>query len=204
VPVDVRTIRGVELVKVGTWECVNGTWSITAAMLRAAVDAHRAGPVRKPVIKLGHEGPMRDAAPALGYVDGLRLADGGNTLVGDLVNVPAPVANLIPHAYPSRSIEAWMDYEAPDGTVWPFLITGLALLGATGPGCETLTSLQDVAGLYGVDVAAAQRGRPVLIAASAFRSDVAARAARARAVQVAAARRRRTNRALATTKHEGT
>jgi hypothetical protein len=166
-PVDVRTIRGVELVKVGTWECVNGTWTVTVDMLRSAVDAHMAGVVRKPVIKLGHEGPMRDGAPALGFVDALRMSADGQTLLSDLVNVPAAVANLLPHAYPDRSIEAWMDYEAPDGTVWPFLITGLALLGATGPGCETLASLQDVASvqdvanLYGLDVAAAQRAHPV-------------------------------------------
>ena len=189
-PVDVRTIRDIELVRVGRWLTSSGDWTVTAEHLEAAVEAHRAGVLRKPVVKLGHDGPMRDASPALGYVDNLRIVHGGNTLVGDLVNLPAAVAKLLPHAYPDRSIEALVDYEAPDGIVWPLVLTGLALLGATAPGVDTLASLQDVAALYGV--AAARR---VTIAASTFHpDDHAAAAQRRRAVQVAAARRRRTNR----------
>lgn len=188
VPVDVRTIRGVELVHAGTWQISSGEWTVTAEDLAAAVDAHRAGVLRKPVVKLGHEGPMGDAAPALGYVDNLRIVNGGKTLVGDLVNVPTAVAKLLPHAYPDRSVEAILDYEAPDGRRWPLVLTGLALLGAEAPGVDSLRSLQDVAALYGV--AAARR---VAIAASTFHPDDKA-AARRRAVAVAAARRRRTHR----------
>ena len=87
-PVEVRTIRGVELVRVGTWSISTGEWTVTADDLASAVAAHRAGVLRRPVIKLGHVGPMRDASPALGYVDNLRTADGGTTLVGNLVDVP--------------------------------------------------------------------------------------------------------------------
>lgn len=108
---DLRTIGGIELVKAGTWQASTGEWTVTAEDLAAAVEAHKVGVLRKPVIKLGHEGPMRDAAPALGYVDNLRLADGGKTLVGDLVNVPAAVAKFLPHAYPDRSVEALRNYE---------------------------------------------------------------------------------------------
>ena len=179
-----RTIPAVELVRVGRWEASTGEFAPTAADLAAAVEAHRAGVLRKPVIHLGHDGPMGDAAPALGYVDRLRLADGGNVLIGDLVNLPASVADLIPHAWPDRSIEALIEYEAPDGTVWPLVLTGLALLGAAAPAVETLRSLQDVGELYGVP-----------IAASARRVTLSARpASHARAVAVAAARRRRTHR----------
>ncbi|BBZ05993.1 hypothetical protein MDOR_01620 [Mycolicibacterium doricum] len=188
-PVDVRTIRGVELVHAGTWQISNGDWTVSADDLAAAVDAHRARVLRKPVVKLGHVGPMGDASPALGYVDNLRIVNGGRTLVGDLVNVPTAVATLLPHAYPDRSVEALTDYEAPDGRVWPLVLTGLALLGASAPGVDTLASLQDVANLYGV--AAARR---VTVAASTFHPAGHAAAERRRAVQVAAARRRRTNR----------
>lgn len=152
---DLRTIRDVELLKAGTWQpCgIDGDWTVTPDALASAVAAHQAGVLRKPVIKLGHRGPMRDAAPALGYVDNLRVV-GTRTLVGDLVNVPGAIAKLLPHAYPDRSIEALLDFEAQDGTIWPVVLTGLALLGAEDPAVETLKSLQDVGELYGVPVAA--------------------------------------------------
>ncbi len=122
---ELRTIRGVELVKTGTWQISTGEWTVTAEDLAAAIEAHKAGVLRRPVIKLGHEGPMRDAAPALGFVDRLRLTDGGKTLVGDLVDVPAAVAKLLPHAYPDRSVEAMRDYQAPDGTQYSLVLTAL-------------------------------------------------------------------------------
>lgn len=190
---DVRTVRNVELLKVGTWECSTGTFTMTAEDLAAAVEAHEAGVLRKPPLKVGHADPRFDGGPALGYVDNLRLTDGGTTLVGDLVNVPGPVAKLLPYAYADRSIEAIYDYRDGDGRVWPFVLTALALLGASAPAVRNLKSLQDVAELY--DVAAAHRGRPVTIAAAAFHPDDSA-AQRRRAVQVAAARRRRTNQTI--------
>lgn len=189
---NLRTIRGVELIRAGKWRIRTGEWTVTPDHLAAAVEAHRAGVLRKPVISLGHDGPMRDAAPALGYLDNLRLADGGNTLIGDLVGVPKGVADLLPHAYPDRSVEAVQDYEA-DGRTWPLVLTGLALLGATAPGVPTLRSLQDVGALYGVPMAASSGARRITIAASTFHPDLAA-AARQRAVVVARARRTRQHR----------
>ncbi len=178
--------------KVGSWEISTGTWTVTAADLKAAVAAHAAGVLRKPVIKLGHQGPMRDAAPALGHVDGLRLTDDGQTLVGDLINVPARLAAVLASAYPDRSVEALIDYQDTDGTVWPLVLSALSLLGATAPGIDTLRSLQDVTDLYGV--AASRR---ITLASSLF-TDGSKKgpdaAGRARAVAVAAARRRRNHR----------
>lgn len=190
--VDVRTIRGVELVRAGTWHISTGEWTVTADHLAAAVAAHHAGVHRRPPLKIGHTDPRFDGGPQLGYVDNLRTTDGGATLVGDLVNVPRAVAALLPHAYPDRSVEAVLDYEAPDGTVWPLVITGLALLGATAPGIDNLTSLADVAALYGVDLAASS-ARRITVAASTFH---AADPGRARAVAVARARRARTRRLI--------
>lgn len=189
---DLRTIRGVELVKVGSWEISTGTWTVTAADLQAAVAAHAAGVLRKPVIKLGHQGPMRDAAPALGHVDNLQLTDDGHTLVGDLINLPARLAAVMASAYPDRSVEALIDYQDGDGTVWPLVLSALSLLGATAPGIDTLRSLQDVTDLYGV--AASRR---ITLASSLFtvdREKYPDAAGRARAVAVAAARRRRNHR----------
>ncbi|SHP29012.1 Uncharacterised protein [Mycobacteroides abscessus subsp. abscessus] len=178
--------------KVGSWEISTGTWAVTTADLQAAVAAHAAGVLRKPVIKLGHAGPMRDAAPALGHVDGLRLTDDGQTLVGDLVNVPARLAAVLASAYPDRSVEALIDYQDTDGTVWPLVLSALSLLGATAPGIDTLRSLQDVTDLYGV--AASRR---IALATGQFRVNPEmgpGAETRARAVAVAAARRRRNHR----------
>jgi hypothetical protein len=189
-PVDVRRVPNLELLKTGRWDGLNGEFEFGPEHLASAVEAHEAGIIRKPVVKLGHTG-MGDASPALGYVDRLRLTDGGMTLVGDLAGVPKAVATLLPRAWPDRSIEGYMEFTDDTGRVWPFVLSALALLGAAAPAVRTLKSLQDVAELY--DVAAAHRGRPVTIAASAFHpADLDAH--RRRAVQVAAARRRRTHR----------
>lgn len=184
-PPNLRTIRNVELIRVGTWSISSGEWTVTADDLTAAVAAHRAGVLRKPVLKIGHTDPRFDGGPALGRIDNLRLTNGGGTLVGDFVDVPAAVASLLPHSYPSRSVEALIDYTAPDGTVWPLVLTAVALLGQTAPGIETLADLSD---LYGV---AASSARRVVVAATPVHPE---HAVRARAVAVARARRTRTQR----------
>jgi len=198
-PVDTRTIPNVPLIHVGEHEASTGPWRVTSEDLRSIVDAHAAGIVR-PVIKLGHAGPMRDAGPALGTVTDLAVTNGGRTLMGTFAGVPRPVANLIPHAYPQRSVECLLDYTDTAGRTWPIVLSAVALLGATAPAVKELDSLADVAALYGVDLAAtaAPSARRVVIASAA--SDTAD-ADRARAVRVAAARRRRTTR---TVSHERT
>lgn len=189
--VDVQTVRGVELIKAGTWQIEAGEWTVTPDDLVSAIEAHRAGVLRKPVIKIGHSDPRFDGSPALGYVDNLRLTAGGTVLVGDLVNVPGPVAKLLPHAYPDRSVEALRDYEDHTGKVWPLVLDAVALLGATAPAISSLQSLQDVGTLYGV---AAKR---ITIPA-----DLTDPRTRRRTVAVAAARRHRTHR-LATSPPKG-
>lgn len=184
---DVTTIRAVELINVGEWDASTGPFIVTPAALEAAVAAHRAGVLRKPVLKVGHHDPRFnddafDGEPALGYVDNLRIVNGGRTLLGDYVNVPTQLAALIPYAYPDRSIEGLQNYTAADGTTYALVLTGLALLGATDPAIATLQSLQDVGALYGVAAKAV-----------AMHCNTANRA-RDRAVSVAAARRRRTHR----------
>lgn len=190
-----RTIRGVELIRVGTWEISTGDWTVTADDLRAAVAAHHAKVLPLPVLKIGHNSAIvGDGGPALGRVDNLRLADGGNTLVGDFVDVPAAIASLLPHSYPSRSVEALVDYTAADGTMWPLVLRAVALLGSTAPGIETLADITD---LYGV--AASSARRVITVAASTFRGTDPAD--RARAIAVARARRTRSTR---TVSHERT
>ncbi|GFG62805.1 hypothetical protein MKUB_29150 [Mycobacterium kubicae] len=187
---NLRTIRGVELMRVGTWQTASHPdgWTVTADDLAAVVAAHAAGVLPRARLKIGHSDPRFDGGPALGRVDNLRLADAGATLVGDFVDVPAAIAALLPHSYPSRSVEALVDYTAPDGTVWPLVLTAVALLGATAPGIETLADITD---LYGVAAASARR----LVLAAPPRGEATSQ--RARAVAVARARRTRSTRTLA-------
>lgn len=183
-----RTVPDVELIKVGTWNAMTGPWTVTAEHLRSVRDAHQAGVIRKPVVKLGHTDPRFqleenfDAEPAFGHVDNLRLTDGGRTLVGDLLGVPAWLADSMPTAYPDRSVEAHVDFEATDGTTWPLVLTAVALLGVNRPGITDLASLQDLI------AATAHGGRRIILAAYSGGTD------RPRAVSVAAARRRRLHR----------
>lgn len=172
-----------EIARVGTWEISTGEWVVAAEDLAAAVAAHEAGVLRNPVLKIGHQDPRFDGGPALGRLDHLRLADGGQSLVCDLVDVPKAVAALLPTAYPDRSVEAIRGYTDPEGRTWALVITALALLGQAAPGITNLAAITD---LYGV--AASAR---IVCAAHQFRPDPDRRH---RAVAVAAARRRRTHR----------
>ncbi|ABK68430.1 conserved hypothetical protein [Mycobacterium avium 104] len=147
------TVPGVELMRVGKWNLSTGEWECTEKEIAAAIEAHEKGILRKPVIRLGHNDPRFSGDPAVGWLDNLRASEDGQALIGDMVGVPEWLAEILPSAYPSRSIEGLYDYTAPDGSEHEFVLTGLALLGATRPGVESLQSLQDVARLY--DIAAA-------------------------------------------------
>ncbi|MGK9270327.1 hypothetical protein KXR83_04915 [Williamsia muralis] len=176
-----RTVRDVELIKVGHWDVSTGPWSPGPADLKSAVAAHAAGVLRKPVIKLGHVDDRFDGEPAFGYVDNLRVTDNGNTLIGDLIGLPAWLADALPLNYPDRSVEALQDVRAADGTTWPLVLTGCALLGATAPGIDSLASLQGL-------IAARKVTLPAL------RTQPATSTPDHHLLTIAAARRRRTHR----------
>lgn len=144
------TVPNVELIKTGTWNISTGTWKPTAADLESAIAATSAPGFRRPVLKLGHIDERFDGEPAMGWIDNLRTTDNGETLVGDYVGVPSWLADVMASAYPDRSIEGASNAPDAEGTVHPFVLSAVALLGVTPPGVTTLSSLQDVAKLYGV------------------------------------------------------
>ncbi|MGA5465582.1 hypothetical protein [Mycobacterium sp. NPDC050041] len=185
-PVNVTSIPNVPLLHTGEHAASTGPWTVTPADLRSIVDAHTAG-IATPVLKLGHQGPLRDAAPALGTVTALRVTGGSTTLVGTFTGIPRAIAAVLARAYPQRSVECLLDHVDRTGRTWPCVLVAVALLGATHPAVKELQSLDDVAALYGVDVAAS--GRRVVAAATP--SDGGGPATRARAVAVARARRTR-------------
>ncbi|CAM3129295.1 hypothetical protein DFJ75_1701 [Williamsia muralis] len=175
-----RTLRDVELIKVGSWDISTGSWAVTAGDLESAVAAHHAGVLRKPPLKLGHIDDRFDGQPSFGHIDDVRVAEDGATLVGDLV-VPEWLAASIPVHWPDRSVEALKNFEAADGTMWPLVLTGLALLGATAPGIDTLRQLHDPVAASRITLRPGAHPQPLT-------------GTRDRAVLIAAARRRRTHR----------
>lgn len=144
-------IDGVELVKTGTWEAATGRCTFTQSDLASAVESFRNRLVDRPPIKLGHDdenafnAALSDGTPAFGWIENLRATDDGNTLVGDLVGIPEKLAEVIPAAFRSRSVELSFGYVDSTGTEHQCVLTALALLGAMPPAVK---GLDDLLALY--------------------------------------------------------
>ena len=74
-PVNVVSIPNVPLLHCGEHNASTGPWTVTPEDLRSIVDAHTAG-IAAPVLHAGHQGPLRDAAPALAAGLGMHWAPG--------------------------------------------------------------------------------------------------------------------------------
>ena len=149
------TIRDVELVSVGTWAASTGVTKVTRADLDAMLAAHADGLVDRAPIKLGHVSPLNDdlgdGAPAYGWVTPKRIATnaaGLETLYGDLVGMPAKLAEVAPAAYRRRSVEIAWGVKTPAGKTYPPVLIGVALLGAAAPAVK---GLADVLALYSTE-----------------------------------------------------
>lgn len=142
------TIPDVELAKVGTWDASTGTVTFTDEDFAAAVAAQADPAIRNGIIKLGHKKqPGGLELPTIGRIINLRTKDEGGTLVGDLTGVPEWLAEIIPTAFPSRSIEGCFNYRTGNGNTYRFVLEAIALLGESLPAVENLS---DIATLYGV------------------------------------------------------
>jgi 2'-5' RNA ligase len=160
---------GVELARVGTWSLGTGMWDATSEDFAAAIAATACPAVRRPYIRIGHTDQRfkgEDGDPAVGWIENLRLADGGHTLVGDYVGVPAWLNSIMASAYPDRSVEGAYNRTCQLGHRHPFVLDGLALLGITRPGVGVLKSLDDVRDLYDLAASDAPDAEEMLISAS--------------------------------------
>lgn len=93
-------------------------------------------------IKLGHDNNSElselfkdmlesDSMPAFGHVENIRVE--GSSAVGDLVNIPEPLFNLIDkNFFCKKSPEIWKTYKIKDKTLG-FVLDSIALLGAAQP-----------------------------------------------------------------------
>lgn len=184
---ELRTIPGVELVKTGSWDISTGKWNVTRELIAATKASHEDSAIPRPIVKIGHTDERFDGEPALGWIENLRITDGGDTLVGDLAGVPAWLSDIAASAYPRRSVEGVHNLTV-DGTTHPFILTAVALLGVTRPGISTLRSLADVRELYNV---AASAGTPITITLDGKARSTDTLTPRQRVMVRAAAARRR-------------
>jgi len=141
------TFKDVQLVKAGTWGGMTGRSTITPEDLADAVAAYGDPEIDRGVIKIGHDGDLNLATghPALGWIENLKLSADKNTLIGDLVDVPAKLAAIVPRAFRRRSVEMSLGVKTPSGKTYRAALTGLALLGAKAPAVK---GLDDVLSLY--------------------------------------------------------
>lgn len=143
--VEVVTIPGVELVRLGSWLASTGPVDVTAEDLASFVAAANDPEVDDAPLRIGHVDARFDGEPALGWLANLRVA--GDRLLGDLVDVPAKLAAVIPRAFRRRSVEIAWGVRTPSGRKYRAALAGLALLGVQPPAVK---GLADVVGLYGL------------------------------------------------------
>lgn len=142
-PIELVTIPDVEIGEVGeNWRLSTGLTTFTQEDFQAAVAAMDDPFIRTPKLKIGHSDPRFDGEPTFGKIDNLRMSSDGMTLVGDFVGVPAWMAEIMPSAWPQRSLEGAWNVKTAAGKTHSFVITAVALLGETDPGIETLADLQ--------------------------------------------------------------
>lgn len=134
-----------EVFAVGTW---NG-YEFKEADLEKMVESFKAlngGGFLEVPLKFGHndEQPMTDGTPALGWVTDLYLKKddkGRSKLMAKLDNVPEVVHSAVKAGrYRKVSIELEFDVKHK-GTQYPYVMTGIALLGADLPAVNTLADL---------------------------------------------------------------
>lgn len=174
-------IPGIHLLEVGEeWPASTGPWTVTPEDIAAAVAAQDDPAVRSPIIRLGH---VRTGQPAFGRFTNLRAENEGMTLVADLVGAPTWLADLLPYAFPSRSVEAVLNASTETGHTHACRIDAVALLGVELPAISTLedvravyaaTSMEEAGVTLSTEVAAARGGAvpPVQVSAALSTEDL--------------------------------
>lgn len=142
--------RGIALCRAGEWHGLTGKATVTPEDLQAVVDAYQDREVDRARVKLGHVSSLNDqalgdGAPAFGWVSNPRVSDDGKTLLGDLVDVPRRLGEVVGRGYKNVSVELRKNVKTPSGKTHPTVLSGLALLGAAAPAVK---GLDDLVALY--------------------------------------------------------
>lgn len=137
------TIKNVELMEVGEdWPLASGPTTFTEEHLLSVVASQSDPAVKAPRLKIGHDGDLSTGQPAFGKFINLRVTANGQKLVGDLAGVPKWLADVLPTAYPNRSVEGALDFTSHTGKKWDLVLTNVSMLGVTMPGISTLEDLE--------------------------------------------------------------
>jgi hypothetical protein len=148
------TVPNVPILEAGVEYLIStGKTTFTPEDLADAVCAANEDPsIPSPRLKLGHEDPRFngkefDATPAFGSCRNLRLNDNGMVVYADFVGVPKWLADIMPTAFPNRSVEGYWDIPShASDKKWKFVLSACALLGVQWPG---IRQLEDLPGMYG-------------------------------------------------------
>lgn len=135
-------VPSVELLKTGTWNSDRGPVAITETDLQSIANAATDPMVDMAPLKLGHYDKANDGQPAYGWVSNPRVV--GNKLIGDLVDVPAKLAEIAKVAYRRRSAEIRWGVNGTGGKVHKAALSALSLLGVQAPAVKGLADLEGV------------------------------------------------------------
>jgi hypothetical protein len=149
-----ETLLAVPILDAGSWTAMGGQ-KVTYSKADLAEMVANFEPLKKtltPRFKLGHifneDQRARTGAPAIGWLDTVRLSNDGNTILADIVSVPAKVVALIKaKAYRRISTEIRHNFTDSTGKVWRLALDAAGLLGAQLPACNTLGDV--IKHLYG-------------------------------------------------------
>ena len=151
------TVPNVPILEVGVeYQLSTGPATFTPEDLADAVTAANEDfSIPSPRHKIGHIDPRFndtstfDGSPAFGKYVNLRLGENGMVAYADLVGCPKWLADIMPAAFPSRSIEGFWNVQSQAGKEWRFVLSAVAALGVNWPG---VTVLEDLPLWYGEDV----------------------------------------------------
>jgi hypothetical protein len=139
-------VTDVEIIQTGIeYPLSTGPATFTTEDLADVVESQGDPAIKAPRLKLGHQadlGLLEDGQPAIGTLGNLRLEQDGHLVVGDYIGIPTWLAEVLPSAYPARSVEAIWNVDTNTGHNWRLVLTDLALLGVVWPGVGTLDDIQ--------------------------------------------------------------
>lgn len=148
------TFYNVELIEVGEWLTSTGPANFTKAHLQGIMQSLDDPFVKEPRLILGHTpnkpepGPGMSGKdgffgeqPAIGKFTNLRLIEDDTKIVADLVGVPGWLGDILPTAYPNRSVEVYFDVKTQKGE-YAAVMPRVAALGINLPAVASLEDLQ--------------------------------------------------------------
>jgi hypothetical protein len=149
-----ETFYNVELIEVGEWLTSSGPAKFTTEHLEGIMASQDDPFIKPPRLILGHTPSEPEVGPAMSGKDGffgeqptigkftnLRLIEGGTKIVADLVGVPKWLGEILPTAYPSRSVEVYYNVTTTMGK-YAAIMPRVAALGINLPAVASLEDLQ--------------------------------------------------------------